>query len=405
MKNIAILGSTGSIGKQTLEIVERFPDMFNVISLVAHRNIDLLRDQIKKFKPEFVVFSDEDKAEILSQEFDIKVYAGEENIVRAGTDDRVDMVINALVGKSGLLPTIEAIKLGKQIGLANKETLVLAGNIVMQLAKKHNVTIIPIDSEHSALFQSLKSGARNEINRLILTMGRGPIADMDKQRLSKVTMQDVLNRPFWDMGMKINVDSATCVNKAFEVIEARWLFDVPAHKINIVVHPQYLCHSLVEFKDGSIICELGTADMKRYTQYALFYPDRGISPKGSFIDLFEKTIVFEKPSFDKFPCLNMGHYVIEKGGTMPAVFHGADTAAVKAFMEKKLKFTEIPVIIQKTMDAHKVIDDPDLDAILQSEKWAAEYAKTLIANSDKKVFELKKAAIARRIISQPKGLA
>jgi len=382
MKNIAILGSTGSIGTQTLDIVQRFPDMFNIISLVAHRNVQLLRDQIKKFQPEFVVVSDERNAAILSKEVDIKVFAGEENIVRAATDDRVDMVINSLVGKSGLLPTIEAIKLGKEIGLANKETLVLAGNIVMPLAKKHNVSIIPIDSEHSALFQSLKSGARHEIRRLILTMGKGPIAAMDKQRLSKVTMQDVLNRPSWDMGMKINVDSATCVNKAFEVIEARWLFDVPADKISIVVHPQYLCHSLVEFKDGSVICELGTADMKRYTQYALFYPDRGVSPKGSFIDLFEKPIAFEKPPFDKFPCLGMGHYVIEKGGTMPAVFHGADTTAVKAFMDKKIKFTDIPVIIQKTMDAHESINDPDLDEILGSEKWAEEYAKTLIIKDD-----------------------
>ena len=380
MKNIAILGSTGSIGTQTLEIVERFPDRFNVISLVAHRNVQLLRDQINRFQPEFVVISDERNAEILSQEVDIKVFAGEGNIVRAATDDRVDMVINSLVGKSGLLPTIEAIKLGKEIGLANKETLVLAGNIVMQLAKKHNVSIIPIDSEHSALFQSLRSGARQDIHRLILTMGKGPIAAMDKQRLSNVTMQDVLNRPSWDMGMKINVDSATCVNKAFEVIEARWLFDVPAHKISIVVHPQYLCHSLVEFNDGSIICELGTADMKRYIQYALFYPDRGVSPKGSFIDLFAKPIAFEKPPFDRFPCLAMGHSVIEKGGTMPAVFHGADTTAVKAFMDKKIRFTDIPVIIQNTMDAHEIIDDPDLAAILDSEKWAEEYAKTLVQN-------------------------
>ena len=378
MKNIAILGSTGSIGTQTLDIVERFPDMFNIISLVAHRNVQLLRDQIKKFQPEFVVMSDERNAAILSREVDIKVFAGEENIVRAATDHRVDMVINSLVGKSGLLPTIEAIKLGKEIGLANKETLVLAGNIVTQLAKKHNVSIIPIDSEHCALFQSLRSGAHHEISRLILTMGKGPIAAMDKQRLSKVSMQDVLNRPSWDMGMKINVDSATCVNKAFEVIEARWLFDVPAHKISIVVHPQYLCHSLVEFIDGSIICELGAADMKRYTQYALFYPDRGVSPKGSFIDLFEKPIAFEKPPFDKFPCLGMGHYVIEKGGTMPAAFHGADTTAVKAFMDKKIKFTDIPVIIQNTMDAHEIINDPDIDAILDSEKWAEEYAKTLV---------------------------
>ncbi len=382
MKNIAILGSTGSIGTQTLDIVERFPDRFNVTSLVAHQNVQLLEDQIKKFNPEFVVVSDERNAEILSKKVDIEVLAGEKNIVRAATDNRVDMVINSLVGKSGLLPTLEAIKLGKKIGLANKETLVLAGNIVMQLAKRHNVSIIPIDSEHSALFQSLKSGARNELQRLILTMGKGPIAGMDEQRLSNVTMQDILNRPSWDMGMKINVDSATCVNKAFEVIEARWLFDVPADKISIVVHPQYLCHSLVEFKDGSIICEFGTADMKRYIQYALFHPDRGVSPKGSFIDLFEKKMAFEKPPFDKFPCLGMGHYVIEKGGTMPAVFHGADTTAVKAFMDKKIKFTDIAVIIQQTMDAHEIISDPDLDAILDSEKWAEEYAKTLVRNND-----------------------
>jgi 1-deoxy-D-xylulose-5-phosphate reductoisomerase len=358
--------------------VAQFPERFNIIALVAHRNVDRLKDQIKRFQPEFVVVSDEKNAEILSKQVDIKVFAGEENIVTAATDHRVDMVINSLVGKSGLLPTIEAVKLGKEIGLANKETMVLAGDIVMQLAKKHNVSIIPIDSEHCALFQSLRSGAHHEIQRLILTMGKGPIAGMDKQQLSEVTMQDILDRPSWDMGMKINVDSATCVNKAFEVIEARWLFDVPANKISIVVHPQYLCHSLVEFKDGSIICELGTADMKRYTQYALFYPDRGISPKGSFIDLFEKPIVFEAPPFDKFPCLGMGHYVIEKGGTMPAVFHGADTTAVKAFMDRKIKFTDIPVIIQNTMDAHELINDPDLDEILDSEKWAEGYAKTLI---------------------------
>ncbi len=382
MKNIAILGSTGSIGTQTLDIVAQFPDRFNIIALVAHRNVDLLKDQIKKFQPEFVIVSDEKNAEILSKQVDIRVFAGEENIVAAATDHRVDMVINSLVGKSGLLPTIEAVKLGKEIGLANKETLVLAGNIVMQLAKKHNVSIIPIDSEHCALFQSLHSGAHHEIQRLILTMGKGPIAVMDKQQLSKVSMQDVLNRPSWDMGMKINVDSATCVNKAFEVIEARWLFDVPANKISIVVHPQYLCHSLVEFKDGSIICELGTADMKRYTQYALFYPERGISPKGSFIDLFEKPMAFEAPPFDKFPCLGMGHYVIEKGGTMPAVFHGADTTAVKAFMDKQIKFTDIPVIIQNTMDAHESINDPDLNEILESEKWAEEYAKTLVLEYD-----------------------
>ena len=377
MKNIAILGSTGSIGTQTLEIVDRFPDLFNIISLAANRNVQLLKYQIEKFKPEFVVVSDKKNAQILSKQVDIEVLAGEENIVTATSDNRVDLVINSLVGKSGLRPSIEAIKQGKNIGLANKETLVLAGNIVMKLAKKHNVSIIPIDSEHSALFQSLKSGAHREINRLILTMGKGPIAKMAKNRLSKVTMEDVLNRPSWDMGMKINVDSATCVNKAFEVIEARWLFNIPAAKINIVVHPQYICHSLVEFKDGSIMAELGTADMKRYTQYALFYPDRGVSPKDAFIDLFKKPIVFEKPPFDKFPCLGMGHYVVEQGGTMPAVLHGADTTAVRAFMDKKITFTDIAVIIQKTLDAHEIIEDPDLEDILDSENWAEMYAKTI----------------------------
>jgi 1-deoxy-D-xylulose-5-phosphate reductoisomerase len=379
MKNIAILGSTGSIGTQTLEIVNRFPDLFNIISLVANRNVQLLKYQIEKFKPEFVVVSDKKNAQILSKQVDIEVLAGEENIVTAASDNRVDLVINSLVGKSGLRPSIEAIKQGKNIGLANKETLVLAGNIVMKLAKKHHVSIIPIDSEHSALFQSLKSGAHREISRLILTMGKGPIAKMAKNRLSKVTMEDVLNRPSWDMGMKINVDSATCVNKAFEVIEARWLFDIPADKISIVVHPQYICHSLVEFKDGSIMAELGTADMKRYTQYALFYPDRGVSPKDAFIDLFKKPIVFEKPPFDKFPCLGMGHYVVEQGGTMPAVLHGADTTAVRAFMDKKINFTDIPIIIQKTLDAHELIEDPDLEDILASENWAETYAKTLVS--------------------------
>ena len=379
MKNIAILGSTGSIGTQTLEIVNRFPDLFNIISLVANRNVQLLKDQINKFKPEFVVVSDKKNAQILSKQVDIEVLAGEENIVTAASDNRVDLVINSLVGKSGLRPSIEAIKQGKNIGLANKETLVLAGNIVMKLAKKYHVSIIPIDSEHSALFQSLKSGAHREINRLILTMGKGPIAKMAKNRLSQVTMEDVLNRPSWDMGMKINVDSATCVNKAFEVIEARWLFDIPAAKISIVVHPQYVCHSLVEFKDGSIMAELGTADMKRYTQYALFYPDRGVSPKDAFIDLFEKPIVFEKPPFDKFPCLGLGHYVVEQGGTMPAVLHGADTTAVRAFMDKKINFTDIPIIIQKTLDAHELIEDPDFEDILASENWAEMYAKTLVS--------------------------
>ncbi len=381
MKRISILGSTGSIGTQTLEVVDRFPDRFDVVALAANRNIDRLEEQIRRFRPELVVVSDEARARELSRQVNVDVLAGEENIVQAAVHPQVDFVVNSLVGKAGLIPTIEAIKGGKGIGLANKETLVLAGGIVMQLAAEHGAPVIPIDSEHCALFQSLKSGSRREISRLILTMGKGPIAAMDPGQLERVTMEDVLSRPSWDMGMKINVDSATCVNKAFEVIEAHWLFDVPADRISIVVHPQYVCHSLVEFRDGSIITELGTADMRRYTQYALFHPERGISPPEAFIDLFAKPLAFEKPPFEKFPCLAMGHQVIEKGGTLPAVFHGADTAAVKAFMEKKIKFTDIPAVIQAAMDAHEITAAPDLENILAAERWAEDFAAKWIQGS------------------------
>ncbi len=378
MKNIALLGSTGSIGTQTLAVVARFPERFNVIALVAHRNIELLQRQIERFRPELVVVSDEAKARELAGRVDAEVLGGEENIVQAAVHPEADFVVNALVGKAGLIPTIEAIRLGRDIGLANKETLVLAGAMVMELAAAHGAAVIPIDSEHCALFQSLKSGSPCEIRRLILTMGKGPIAAMDRYRLERVTMQDVLDRPSWDMGMKINVDSATCVNKAFEVIEAHWLFGVPAERISIVVHPQYICHSLVEFRDGSIITELGTADMRRYTQYALFYPERGISPPEAFIDLLAQPLVFETAPFEKFPCLSMGHQVIERGGTLPAVFHGADTAAVQAFMEGKITFTQIPAVIQAAMDAHEIETRPDLAKILAAERWAEGFARQWI---------------------------
>ncbi len=378
MKNIALLGSTGSIGTQTLAVVARFPERFNVIALAARRNIDLLQRQVERFRPELVVVSDPACARQLAGRVDAEVLAGEENIVQAAVHPRVDFVVNALVGKAGLVPTIEAIRLGRDIGLANKETLVLAGAMVMELAAAHGAAVIPIDSEHCALFQSLKSGAPGEIRRLILTMGKGPIAAMDRERLERVTMQDVLDRPSWDMGMKINVDSATCVNKAFEVIEAHWLFGVPPERISIVVHPQYICHSLVEFRDGSIITELGTADMRRYTQYALFYPERGISPPEAFVDLLAQPLVFEAPPFKKFPCLSMGHQVIEAGGTLPAVFHGADTAAVRGFMEGKITFTQIPAVIQAAMDAHETGANPDLAEILAAERWAESFARRWI---------------------------
>lgn len=367
MKRIAILGSTGSIGTQALDIVRQHPDKFKVVGLTAHNNIEKIREQIKEFRPEAVCITDKKKAELFDT--DVVVYQGEDGLKEIATLD-LDLLINSVVGSAGLIPTLEAIKKGITIGLANKETLVLAGEIVMREAAKHNVAIIPIDSEHSALFQSLKSGKNTEIRNLYLTMGKGKIAEMNDEQLKNVTMKDIFNRPAWNMGNKITIDSATCMNKAFEIIEAKWLFDVAPEQIKVVVHPDYICHSLVEFNDGSIITELGTPDMKRYTQYALFHPERVKATVSSFTDLYGKKLSFEKPSFEKFPCLSMGHIVLELGGIMPAVLHGADHAVVKAFMDNKIGFMDIPKIIAATLQKTKNILNPDVNQIIQAEKDA-----------------------------------
>lgn len=367
MKRIVILGSTGSIGTQTLDIVRQHRDQFEVIGLSANNNIEKLQEQIEEFKPRAVCVGDEEKAKSLRT--NVIVYKGEKGLRDIATLD-CDLVINSLVGSDGLIPTLEAIKKGTTIGLANKETLVLAGQIVMREAAKHNVTIIPIDSEHSALFQSLKAGKRSEIRNLFVTMGKGKIAEMNEEQLKHVSMKDIFSRPAWNMGNKITIDSATCMNKAFEIIEARWLFDVAPEQIKVVVHPDYICHSLVEFNDGSIITELGTPDMKRYTQYALFYPERAPATVSSFIDLYGTTLRFEKPAFDKFPCLNMAYHVLQMGGIMPAVLHGADHVAVKAFTENKIGFMDIPKVISATLERTNNIQDPDINQIIDAEKSA-----------------------------------
>ncbi len=377
MKRIVILGSTGSIGTQTLDIVRQHPDKFKVIGLSANSNIEKLKEQIEEFKPEAVCITDEDKAE--SFKTNVFLYKGEEGLKKIATLGS-DLVINSLVGIAGLIPTLEAIKKGITIGLANKETLVLAGEIVIREAKKNNVTIIPIDSEHSALFQSLKSGKKTEIRNIYLTMGKGKIAEMSEEQLKNVTMKDIFSRPAWNMGNKITIDSATCINKAFEVIEAKWLFDVDPSQIKVVVHPEYICHSLVEFSDGSIITELGTPDMRRYTQYALFYPERAQGSASSFTDLYGKTLNFEKPAFAKFPCLNMGYTVLEMGGIMPAVLHGADHIAVQAYMENKIGFMDIPKIIAATIQKAKNIMNPDINQIIEAERVAQKTAMEILEN-------------------------
>ncbi|HEY2810502.1 MAG TPA: 1-deoxy-D-xylulose-5-phosphate reductoisomerase [Rhabdochlamydiaceae bacterium] len=375
MKRIVILGSTGSIGTQTLDIVRQYPDQFKVVGLTAHTRIERLKEQVEEFHPEAICITDEEQADLFQA--DTAVYKGEEGLRTIATLD-CDLLINALVGSAGLIPTLEAIRKGTTIGLANKETLVLAGEIVMREAKRHNVAIIPIDSEHSALFQSLKSGCKTEVRNLYLTMGKGKIAEMDEEQLKNISLQDIFDRPAWNMGNKITIDSATCMNKAFEIIEARWLFDVPSDRIKVIVHPDYLCHSLIEFSDGSIITELGTANMRRYTQYALFYPKRAQMPVDSFTDLYGKTLRFEKPAFDKFPCLSMGHKALELGGIMPAVLHGADCIAVEAFMKNQIRFTDIPKIISEAMRRTENKEHPDIYQIMEAEKQAQKTALEIV---------------------------
>lgn len=379
MKRIVILGSTGSIGTQALDIIRQHRDKFKVVGLTAHHNIEKLQEQIAEFKPEAVCITDSQKASGFKT--DVPLLQGEEGLKEIATTDS-DLLINAIVGSAGLIPTLEAIKRGITVGLANKETLVLAGEIVMREAAKYNVTIIPIDSEHSALFQSLKSGRNSEIKHLILTMGKGKIADMSHEQLKHVSMKDIFSRPAWNMGNKITIDSATCMNKTFEIIEAKWLFGVSSQQIKVIVHPDYICHSLVEFNDGSIITEFGTPDMRRYTQYALFYPERVEASVSSFMDLYDKTLRFEKPPFEKFPCLSMGYTVLEMGGIMPAVLHGADFVAVNAFIENKIGFMDIPKVIAATLERTKNIPNPNINQIIEAEQNGRQLAQEVLTKCD-----------------------
>lgn len=360
MKRIAILGSTGSIGMQTLEVVRSHPEEFKVVGLACKTNSFKIKKQIKEFRPEVFSITEKD---------------GQKALFKVATWPSAEMVVVAIVGMDGLLPTLEAIKAGKDIALATKEVMVVAGDLVIKEVKKYKVNLIPIDSEPSAIFQCLHAGGRKEVKRVILTMGKGLIAKMSRKKLKEVTMSDVLHRPAWDMGLKVGVDSATCLNKSFEVIEARWLFDLLPKQIEIIVHPEYLCHSLVEFVDGSILTEIGIPDMRRYIQYALFYPERKETTIVSFIDLVGKKISFEKPPFEKFPGLGLGFEALKIGGTMPAVMHGADEIAVKAFINSEINFMDIPEVIKKTMAAHKTIHSPLLSEIIKAEKWGQTFTQ------------------------------
>jgi len=368
MRKIAILGSTGKVGSQALEVIRSYPKEFKVIGLACGHQSKKFQDQVKEFRPKITAVAEKD---------------GEKGVIGVAVHPEVELVVIAVVGMAGLKPTLAAIKAKKDIALATKEVLVVAGELVMKEIKKSKINLIPLDSEHSALFQSLHSGKKKEIKRLILTMGKGPIAKMNKKQLKRVKIKDIFNRPAWTMGQKIAVDSATCMNKVFEIIEAKWLFNVVLEQIEVVVHPEYLCHSLVEFVDASIITELGSPDMRRYLQYALFYPERKETKVSTYVDLVGKKLTFEKPPLVKFPCLSLGYKALKRGGTMPAVMHGADKAAVDAFVDGKVKFTDISEIIITTMESHKVIKNPSLSQLIRAEKWGQDKAKVLLGKDKK----------------------
>lgn len=378
IKAISILGSTGSIGTQALDVVDSLGGI-RVLALTANSNIDLLKQQIYKYKPELVSVMDYDAALRLKKENPpCKVYQGMEGNLKAAEINGADTVINSLVGGIGLLPTLHAIDNGKNIALANKETLVVGGLIVTKRAKEKNVRILPIDSEHSAILQCLNGNEKDKINNIYLTASGGPFRGFNKERLEKAIVSDALKHPNWVMGKKITIDSATMMNKGFEVIEARWLFDIEIEKIKVLVHPQSVIHSMVEYCDGSIIAQLGMPDMRVPISYALTYPKR-VENNLPKLDFFtQNNLTFEKPENDAFPCLSLAYEAIKTGGTMPCVLNCANEIAVAAFLNGKIKFTDIPFIIKNAMDAYTVKYSFGLEDIEEAERFSSCFCEDLI---------------------------
>ena len=378
MKNVAIIGSTGSIGTQTLEIARANKDI-NICALSCGSNIELIEKQAREFKPRLVGIWDEKAAKSLRislADLDITVVSGMEGLIEIAEYADSDILVTAIVGMIGIKPTIAAIKAGKDIALANKETLVTAGHIIMPLAKKMGVRILPVDSEHSAIFQALQGNIHGDIAKILLTASGGPFRGKDREYLRNVRLADALKHPNWSMGRKITIDSATMVNKGLEVIEAKWLFDVNPSDIQVVVQPQSIIHSMVEYKDGSVIAQLGTPDMKLPIQYALFYPERRFL-EGDRIDFWKlNQITLEEPDMDTFKGLSYAYEAISKGGSMPTVFNAANEKAVSMFLQEKIHFLDIYDIIRECMDNHKVTDNPDIDTILETEKMVYEYIES-----------------------------
>ena len=376
MKKRAILGSTGSIGTQTLEVVREHREELCVTALAAGRNKARLMEQIEEFHPSLVSLADEKLALELEKELagsGVTVLSGMEGLVAVAGQDESDVVVTAVVGMMGILPTMEAIKKGKDIALANKETLVTAGHLIIPMAKQYGVSILPVDSEHSAIFQCLQGNRRQDVDKILLTASGGPFRGRTLADLSKVTLEDALKHPNWSMGRKITIDSSTMVNKGLEVLEARWLFDVDYDQIEVVVQPQSIIHSMVQFVDGAILAQLGTPDMKVPIEYALFYPERR-SLQGDRLDFGAlKSITFEKPDYEVFRGLSLALTAGKTGGTMPTVFNAANEKAVAKFLNREIGYMDIIRLIEKCMNAHQVQENPSLEEILATEQWVYSY--------------------------------
>lgn len=385
MRYLSILGSTGSIGIQALEVVRMLKDRIKVVGLAAKSNVELMEKQVQEFRPYVVALQDESSADLLRQRIDkdIKVLGGEQGVIEVATFEQSDIVLSAVVGISGLIPTIRAIEAGKDVALSNKESLVAAGHIIMKSAQDAGVNILPVDGEHSAIWQCLE-GCRDlsTVRRLILTASGGPFRDKPAQELSGVTPEQALRHPNWKMGPKITIDSATLMNKGFEVIEAKWLFNIETSKINVLIHLESVIHSMVEFIDGSIIAQLGITDMRLPIQLALTYPER-VQSDLPRLDLTKiKQLNFREVDVEKFPCLRYAYEAADIGGTMPAVLSGADETVVEAFLNKKISFTDIPNIIKQVMDIHLkegLKESPSLSDVLSACNWAVEMSNQLIS--------------------------
>ncbi len=378
MKKLGILGSTGSIGTQTLEIVRHNQDL-KVSALAAGSNVLKMEEQIREFKPRLAVMWTKEAAQELAikvADTDTKILWGMEGLLEIAVMEEMEVLVTAIVGMIGIRPTIAAIRAGKTIALANKETLVTAGHIIMPLAAEKKVSILPVDSEHSAIFQSMHGENRERVSKILLTASGGPFRGRKREELTEIRVEDALKHPNWSMGRKITVDSATLVNKGLEVIEAKWLFGVEPEKIQVVVHPQSIIHSMVEYADGGIMAQLGMPDMKLPIQYALFYPDRR-PMEGKRVDFFElSSITFERPDTDTFKGLAFAYEALRAGGSMPTVFNAANEKAVSLFLDRKIRFLEIYDLIQGAMEAHKTVADPSVEEILEAEAAAYEYIES-----------------------------